>query len=128
MTEMQPLVDLQRVTKDYRGVPAVKEVDFSVLPGEIHALLGENGAGKSTLVKMIAGVIAPTSGAMLLDGAPASFRTPSEALARGIAMVFQEPSLVPSMSVAQNLWSDGLCRASCTSAEAATLARRARNC
>jgi simple sugar transport system ATP-binding protein len=98
------LVELRGATKDYRGVPAVKNVNFSLAAGEIHALLGENGAGKSTLAKMIAGVIAPSSGIMLLDGTPSHLRTPSEALARGIVMVFQETSLVPSMTVAQNLY------------------------
>ena len=104
MTSTNPLVELRTVTKEYRGVPAVKNVNFSVMPGEIHALVGENGAGKSTLTKIIAGVIAPSSGTMLIDGVEAAFRTPSEALAKGLAMVFQETSLVPSMTVAQNLY------------------------
>ena len=99
-----PLIEMRRVTKEYRGVPAIKNVDFTVLPGEIHALLGENGAGKSTLTKMIAGVTGPSAGEILVDGQPALFRTPSEALAHGVAMVFQETSLVPSMTVAQNLY------------------------
>ena len=99
-----PLIEMRRVTKEYRGVPAIKNVDFTVLPGEIHALLGENGAGKSTLTKMIAGVTPPSAGEILVDGHAATFRTPSEALAHGVAMVFQETSLVPSMTVAQNLY------------------------
>ena len=104
MTALQPLVALTGITKEYRGVPAVKNVDFTVLPGEIHALLGENGAGKSTLTKMIAGVTTPTHGTMLVAGAEKIFRSPSEALASGVVMVFQETSLVPSMTVAQNLY------------------------
>jgi simple sugar transport system ATP-binding protein len=104
MTSAQPLIDLRQVTKEYRGVAAVKNVDFSVMAGEIHALVGENGAGKSTLTKMIAGVTPPTSGIMAVDGKPMIFKTPSEALKHGIAMVFQETSLVPSMTVAQNLY------------------------
>jgi simple sugar transport system ATP-binding protein len=100
----QALIDLQQITKEYRGVPALQNINFNVLPGEIHALLGENGAGKSTLTKIIAGVTAQSSGMMLVDGRETSFRTPSEALARGVAMVFQETSLVPSMTVAQNLY------------------------
>ena len=101
---MTPLIEMRQITKEYRGVAAVKNVDFTVLPGEIHALLGENGAGKSTLTKMIAGVTPPSAGEILADGQLALFRTPSEALAHGVAMVFQETSLVPSMTVAQNLY------------------------
>ncbi|MEI6799675.1 MAG: sugar ABC transporter ATP-binding protein [Pseudomonadota bacterium] len=99
-----PLVQMTAITKEYRGVPAVKTVNFTVMPAEIHAVLGENGAGKSTLTKIIAGVTSPSSGTLTIDGQARSFRTPSEALAAGVAMVFQETSLVPSMTVAQNLY------------------------
>jgi simple sugar transport system ATP-binding protein len=101
---MQPLIEMKSVTKEYRGVAAVTKVDFVLNPGEVHALLGENGAGKSTLTKMMCGVTQLTSGEMLLDGKPVSFQTPAEALANGVAMVFQETSLVPSMTVAQNIY------------------------
>ncbi|MDQ0437012.1 simple sugar transport system ATP-binding protein [Kaistia dalseonensis] len=99
-----PLIELRDVSKDYRGVYAVRNVNFTLNKGEIHALLGENGAGKSTLTKMIAGVTQPSDGQILLDGKPVSFQRPAEALQNGIAMVFQETSLVPSMTVAQNLY------------------------
>jgi len=98
-----PFIVMENVTKEYRGVPAIKDVDFNVFEGEVHALLGENGAGKSTLTKMIAGVTDRTSGDLRLDGKSVRFATPSEAIRNGIAMVFQETSLVPSMTVAQNL-------------------------
>ena len=101
---MQPLVTMQRISRSYRGVPAVRDVDFDLRAGEIHALLGENGAGKSTLTKMMAGAVEPSSGRMLVDGREVHFATPAEALAAGIAMVFQETSVVPSMTVAQNLY------------------------
>jgi len=101
---MQPLIEMKSVTKEYRGVAAVTKVDFLLQPGEVHALLGENGAGKSTLTKMMCGVTQATSGEMLLDGKPVNFQTPAEALANGVAMVFQETSLVPSMTVAQNIY------------------------
>ncbi len=101
---METVVEMRKVTKAYRGVPAVREVDFELRRGEIHALLGENGAGKSTLTKVMAGVVEATSGAMLYRGQPVSFKSPFEALSAGIAMVFQETSLVPSMTVAQNLY------------------------
>ena len=101
---MQPLIEMKQVTKEYRGVPAVTKVDFVLRKGEVHALLGENGAGKSTLTKMMCGVTQATSGEMLLNGRPVSFQTPAEALDNGVVMVFQETSLVPSMTVAQNLY------------------------
>ena len=101
---MAALIEMRKITKTYRGAVAVKDIDFDLQEGEIHALLGENGAGKSTLTKIMAGVVAPTSGAMLYGGEEVSFADPAEALRRGIAMVFQETSLVPSMTVAQNLY------------------------
>ena len=101
---MSALIEMQKITKTYRGAVAVKDIDFDLRQGEIHALLGENGAGKSTLTKIMAGVVNPTSGVMLYDGAAVTFADPAEALRQGIAMVFQETSLVPSMTVAQNLY------------------------
>ncbi|TPJ71927.1 sugar ABC transporter ATP-binding protein [Mesorhizobium sp. B2-7-1] len=101
---MEPIVRLEDVTKTYRGVPAVKNVSFDLRKGEIHALLGENGAGKSTLTKIIAGVVDATSGKMFHKGVETAYASPHAALEAGIAMVFQETSLVPSMTVAQNLY------------------------
>jgi simple sugar transport system ATP-binding protein len=97
-------LELRGITKEYHGVAVLRDVDFDLAPGEIHALLGENGAGKSTLTKIMAGVVTPTQGSMTLDGKPVAFRQPREALDAGIVMVFQETSLVPSLSVAQNLY------------------------
>ena len=101
---MNPILELRGATKEYRGVPAVRDVSFALAKGEVHALLGENGAGKSTLTKMLAGVIAPTRGEILMDGQPIVLADPAAALRQGIAMVYQETSLVPSLSVAQNLY------------------------
>src|SRR5689334_2962726 len=101
---MSAIFEMQGITKSYRGVPAVQDVDFSLQTGELHAVLGENGAGKSTLTKMMAGVVEPSGGRMLYRGREVAFRAPSEALADGIAMVFQETSLIPSMTVAQNIY------------------------
>ena len=101
---MQPVIEMVNVTKEYRKIPAVKNVSFELRKGEIHALLGENGAGKSTLTKMMAGVVEPTSGEVRLEGKVVNFRSPHEALKAGVAMVFQETSLVPSLTVAQNLY------------------------
>ncbi|SFI93386.1 sugar ABC transporter ATP-binding protein [Bradyrhizobium sp. cf659] len=98
------MLSLRKATKLYAGVPAIDGVDFDLRRGEIHALVGENGAGKSTLTKVMAGVVTLTSGAMTIDGADVAPRTPLEARNLGIAMVFQENSLVPTMTVAQNLF------------------------
>ena len=95
---------LRKATKLYAGIPAIENVDFELRRGEIHALVGENGAGKSTLTKVMAGVVTLTSGTMEVDGIEAAPRTPLEARHLGIAMVFQENSLVPTMTVAQNLF------------------------
>lgn len=97
-------LSLRNATKLYAGVPAIDGVDFDLRRGEIHALVGENGAGKSTLTKVMAGVVMLTSGTMTVDGADVAPKTPLEARNLGIAMVFQENSLVPTMTVAQNLF------------------------
>jgi len=101
---MTPIVELRRASKAFRGVPAFEDVDFTLSRGEVHALLGENGAGKSTLTKVIAGVHTLTSGHLMINGEEMVLNTPSEALSKGIAMVYQENSLVPSMTVAQNIY------------------------
>ncbi|MGB7122390.1 MAG: ATP-binding cassette domain-containing protein, partial [Bradyrhizobium sp.] len=102
MTET--VLSLSKATKLYAGVPAIDGVDFELRRGEIHALVGENGAGKSTLTKVMAGVVTLTSGKMTIDGVDVVPQTPLEARHLGIAMVFQENSLVPTMTVAQNLF------------------------
>jgi ABC-type sugar transport system ATPase subunit len=98
-----PLLQIVNGNKIYGGLHAINGVNFELRAGEIHALLGENGAGKSTLSKAIAGAIALTSGDYLVEGRTVSFASPKEALEGGVAMVYQESSLVPSMTVAQNL-------------------------
>src|ERR1700727_1109368 len=98
------ILALNKATKLYAGVPAIDGVDFELERGEIHALGGENGAGKSTLTKVVAGVVILTSGTMILNGVEVSPRSPLEARRLGIGMVFQENSLVPTMTVAQNLF------------------------
>ncbi len=98
-----PRIEVRRATKLYEGAPAIQNVDFDLYAGEVHALVGENGAGKSTLCKAVAGAIQLTSGDVLLDGNACQFQSPSDALRRGIAMVYQEDSLVPTMTVAQNV-------------------------
>ncbi len=99
----KPIVSLENATKTYGGIAALAEANFDLYPGEIHALVGENGAGKSTLCKLIAGVIAPTQGVLRVDGEDVAFSAPKDASARGISMVYQETSLVPQLTVAQNI-------------------------
>jgi ribose transport system ATP-binding protein len=94
---------LSGISKRYAGVRALEGVDFACERGKIHAVLGENGAGKSTLIKVIAGVVQPDSGSMRLAGHDVSFATPSAANAAGVVCIFQELSLLPDLSVADNI-------------------------
>ena len=98
-----PVLAVSKGSKIYGGVHAIEEVDFDLYPGEVHALVGENGAGKSTLCKAIAGAIRLTSGTYCVDGKPVDFHSPRDALGVGICMVYQETSLVPTMTAAQNI-------------------------
>ncbi len=98
-----PLLQLSGITKTFGGVAALQAVDFSLAAGEIHGLVGENGAGKSTLMKIIAGVHAAYQGQMRLDGQIVRFASPRDARAGGIGMVHQELSVVPGLSVAENV-------------------------
>lgn len=100
----QPIVEIRNATKLYGGVPAVRGVSLALMAGEVHGLLGENGAGKSTLTKSLAGVVELNEGEIFVDGVLVRPAKPREALALGIAMVFQESSLCPTTTVAQNLY------------------------
>ncbi|MBB3465017.1 sugar ABC transporter ATP-binding protein [Rhizobium sp. BK377] len=99
----EPLLRMEGISKRYGGAIALKEANIAVRPGAIHAVLGENGAGKSTLIKIMAGVVAPDEGRMLLDGNEVSFASPAAANGAGIVCVFQELSLIPDLSVADNI-------------------------
>ncbi len=99
-----PLLEMKNVIKEYRGVAALKNIDFDLRRGEVHAIVGENGAGKSTLVKILSGAIMPSSGEIRLEGRQVQIAGPASARRYGIAMVYQETSLVPTLSVAQNLY------------------------
>lgn len=96
-------VEMRGITKRFPGVVANDGVDFEVAAGEIHALLGENGAGKSTLMKILYGFYQPDSGEIRIHGTRHRFRSPRDALRRGIGMVFQQFMLVPSLSVTENV-------------------------
>src|SRR5829696_7148928 len=100
----QPILELHDITKAFGGVEALRGVDFALTAGEIHGLVGENGAGKSTLMKIIAGVHADFSGRFVLDGKETRFRSVRDAHAAGIAMVHQELSVAPDLTVAENVF------------------------
>src|SRR3979409_1987526 len=86
----QPILRVRGVTKSFPGVRALKGVDLTVWPGEVHALVGENGAGKSTLMKILAGAQRPDGGEIFLNGRRVEFATPHEARAAGIGIIYQE--------------------------------------
>jgi simple sugar transport system ATP-binding protein len=98
-----PIVSLEAITKRYAGIAALQSADFDLFAGEVHALVGENGAGKSTLCKLIAGVITPSEGRLVIDGRTVQLTAPKDAARYGISMVYQETSLVPQLTVAQNM-------------------------
>ncbi|MEK0084662.1 sugar ABC transporter ATP-binding protein [Benzoatithermus flavus] len=98
-----PLLELRGIAKRYGGVRALEGVDFTCRPGSIHAILGENGAGKSTLIKIMAGVVQPDEGEIRLEGERVRFAGPAAASRAGIVAIFQELSLVPDLSVADNI-------------------------
>jgi ribose transport system ATP-binding protein len=98
-----PLFRMEGISKRYGGVRALEKAELTVEPGRIHAILGENGAGKSTLIKVMAGVVAPDEGRMTMEGRPLAFASPAAANRAGIACIFQELSLVPDLSVADNI-------------------------
>lgn len=103
MQTVQPLLSVENITKSFPGVVALRSVSFDVLPGEIHALVGENGAGKSTLMRIIAGVYAPDSGTIYVGQQPVRLESPAHAHQLGISMVYQDTRLVGDLDVAQNI-------------------------
>ncbi len=103
MSGQSSLLKIESLEKSYGPVLALKNANFEVLAGEIHALLGANGAGKSTLVKILTGVISGNSGSISLNGKPVAFSSPDDARKNGIAPVFQDPALIPDLSIQRNL-------------------------
>src|SRR6476660_8677074 len=98
-----PAVELSGITKAYPGVLANDRVDLAVRRGEVHCLLGENGAGKSTLMGILAGMVSPDEGVIRVDGREVRIDSPKRALELGIGMVYQHTTLVPTLSVVENL-------------------------
>jgi rhamnose transport system ATP-binding protein len=106
---MDPAADgawlvLERATKHFGAVIALADGSIRLYPGEAHALVGENGAGKSTLVKILAGVHQPDSGSLVIGGQPVAFAGPASSKAAGVAVIYQEPTLFPDLSVAENIY------------------------
>ncbi len=103
MNDAPPLLHIRGVAKTFGAVRALRSADLEVRAGEAHALMGANGAGKSTLVKIITGVFPADEGEMTLAGQPVAFRSPAEARRAGIVSVYQDPAIVPDLTVAQNM-------------------------
>lgn len=97
-------ISLTGATKSFNGITVLKNVDFDVRPGEVHALLGENGAGKSTLIKIISGLYTPDGGTIRIQGETVSFSSTRDASKRGIATVYQELLLFPELTIAENIF------------------------
>ncbi len=101
---MEPILVARQVSKQFPGVKALDGVDFELVPGEVHALVGENGAGKSTLIKIFGGLLSPTSGTLLLNGHEVHFDNPQQSQSAGISVITQEFNLVPQLTVAENIF------------------------
>src|SRR5688572_7517322 len=99
-----PLLQMRGITKTFFGVPVLEDVDLDALVGEVHAVVGENGAGKSTLMKILAGAHQPDAGSMLIDGEEVRFGHPREAQEQGVSIIYQEFTLLPERTVAQNIF------------------------
>ena len=104
MTDAKPVLELEDIVKTFPGVRALDGVSFSVMPGEVHALMGENGAGKSTLMKVLGGIHQPDGGAIRMGGEQVVMAGPLEAKARGVMFIHQELSLATELSVAENVY------------------------
>lgn len=101
---MQSIVSMEHITKNFSGVPALRDIHFEIFPGEVHALLGENGAGKSTLMKILSGVYEPTSGKIVIDGQPHERLSTTQSADAGISIIYQELSVINQLSIAENIF------------------------
>jgi rhamnose transport system ATP-binding protein len=99
-----PVLEMRGVSKSFGATDALKDVSLTLLPGEIHALVGENGAGKSTLIKAMTGIHRPSSGSIFMDGREVSFRDTGAAQRAGVVAIYQEPMVFPDLSVAENIF------------------------
>jgi len=104
MTDTLPALRLENIVKTFPGVRALDGVSFTVMPGEVHALMGENGAGKSTLMKVLGGIYQPDEGRIYMERQPTVMASPMEAKAKGVVFIHQELSLADELSVAENIF------------------------
>lgn len=100
----QPVLELQGLSKSFAATQALKDMSLTILPGEVHAIVGENGAGKSTLIKIMTGVHQPDSGTIRVDGQTVTLRSTEAAQEAGIAAIYQEPMVFPDLNVAENIF------------------------
>ncbi len=100
----EPILEARQISKQFPGVLALSDVDLQLLPGEVHALVGENGAGKSTLIKVLGGQLQPTSGSMFVDGREVRFDDPMQSQRAGISVINQEFNLIPQLTIAANIF------------------------
>ncbi|MCH1881476.1 sugar ABC transporter ATP-binding protein [Agrococcus sp. ARC_14] len=103
-SDTAPRLEMRDLSKRYGGVRAIRHADLTVMPGTVHALVGENGAGKSTLIKILAGAEQPDTGTITIDGQQVSIGSTSDAIALGVQTVYQEPQLFPELTVAENFF------------------------
>jgi simple sugar transport system ATP-binding protein len=103
-TEVIPLIELRKVTKCYGAVAAMKDIDFQINPGEVVGLLGDNGAGKSTLIKILSGIIQPTSGDIFCDGRKIQIRSRQESYKLGMETIYQDIALIDQMDIMRNIF------------------------
>jgi ABC-type sugar transport system ATPase subunit len=101
---VEPILEVKQITKQFPGVLALDHVDLELIPGEVHALVGENGAGKSTLIKIIAGQYQATSGTLVMNGKTVQFDNPLQSQSAGISVINQEFNLIPQLSIAENIF------------------------
>jgi len=99
-----PVLEMVGITKRFHGVPALKNVNLTIYPGEVHALMGENGAGKSTLMKILAGAYIADDGEIRINGQPLKITDPAIARQAGINLIYQELNVAPNLTVAENIF------------------------
>ncbi|WP_349581658.1 sugar ABC transporter ATP-binding protein [Sulfitobacter sp. NFXS29] len=100
----KPLIELDNITKAFAGIRALTNVDFTLMPGEVHSLVGENGAGKSTLMRVLGGEMRPNAGTVSIMGEEVKMHGPVDAIERGVSIIHQEMALAPDLSVAENIF------------------------